>query len=218
MLSLVLSYGLIYNLINVSISSVLLRDYQKIKGSINEYMCAFFLFAIIKAFIVLALSVGIGFFLYYQHKNSALVMVVAVNTASIILLYLTEPLTTLLSVEFRQFVLTKINFVASLANIAFSAGAILLPSALYVSAKNAVVALIVLILTARYTRKIFHLHITLFSENWLRLVKESFLGFSLIFAPDWDLFRHHLSCRHLDSRLAGYLFPDYGKLLTSPYR
>lgn len=179
MLSVVLSYGLIFNILNVGISSVLLRDYQKIKEQINEYMRAFLMFSIMKGVVVLILSAIIGFFLYRRYHDPTIIAVIAVNAAYTILLYLTEPFATLLAVEFRQSVLTKISLVTSLTNMILSVGAILVPTALFVSGKNAAVALVGLIMAAGYARVLFRLQAVAAGANWFRLVKESFLGFSI---------------------------------------
>lgn len=179
MLSIVMSYGLIFSMLNVSVSSVLLRDYQKFKVQIGEYMQAYLLFSLIKGSILLLLSVLIGYFLYRHYHDYAMIMVLALSVASTIILGLTEPFSVLLSVDFRQPVLTKIYLISSLANIFISAGAILVPTAIFVAAKNVFIALIVLVLTAGYTGKHFHLWDVLPRGNRLRLIKESFVGFSL---------------------------------------
>lgn len=179
MLSIVLSYGLIFNILNVSISSVLIRDYTKLKNRIGEYMHAFFWFSLAKGALVLVLSIGIGFFLYRRYHDPAMIMVVAVNTVTTALLILTEPYTTLLSVDFRQTILTKINLITSLANIILSAGVILLPTALFVSAKNAIIATIGLALVAGYAVKLFPIREKPRRGKRFLLVKESFMGFSL---------------------------------------
>ncbi len=179
MLSVVLSYGVIFNMLNVSVSAVLLRDYEKVKGRIREYMRAFVLFALAKCLVVLVLSVGIGLFLYRRYDDPAMLLVLAVNALSIMLLYVAEPFTTLLNVDFRQAMLTRVNLVSSVTNITVSAGALLVPTALYVSVKNAAVAFVGLALTAGYARRIFPLRGVLGGSGSRRLILESLVGFSL---------------------------------------
>ena len=179
MLSVVISYGIFFNILNVSISSILIRDYPKIKERINEYMHAFIMFSIVKSVVVLVLSAAIGYLLYYKYQNLMMIAVLAMYSGYTILLFLTEPFMTVLSVEFRQSVLTKINIIASLANITLSMGVFLFPSALFVSAKNGIIALIGLILTAGYAMKFLNLRIHSSGTSWPSIVLESFLNFSL---------------------------------------
>jgi O-antigen/teichoic acid export membrane protein len=179
MLSLVLSYGLVFNMLNVSVSSVLLRDYSKLKGRIGEYMRAFLLASLLKSAVVLLLSVAIGLFLHRRYGSYRLIGVLAVTVANTMLLYLVEPFSTLLSVDWRQSILTKISLVSSAANVVLSTVTIWVPTALYVSLKNTAVALIGLILTVHYTRRLFHLRGPAGTCGLIRLAKESFVGFSL---------------------------------------
>jgi len=179
MLSLVMSYGLIFNMLNVSVSAILIRDYQKLKGRMDEYMQAFLLFSFIKSGLALLLCAVIGCFLYRHYHSVAMLLVLLLTTVTTVLLYVTEPLSVLLSVRFQQPALTKINLVASLANMLLSAGALLVPTALFVSAKNAVVSLIVLALTVAYAGFRFRLAGGSVVPGRLCLVKECFVGFSV---------------------------------------
>jgi len=179
MLSVVVSYGIFFNILNISISSILLRDYQIIKERINEYMHAFILFAIIKSIVLMVVSAGIGFFLYNKYHNTAMIYVLILNTVYTSLLFMTEPFATLLSVDFRQSILTKINLLLALANIFLSIGVLLIPSAIFVMIKNGIVATIGLLLTAGYARTLLKLQMPSSDKDCYRIILNSFLNFSI---------------------------------------
>ena len=86
-----------------------------------------------------------------------MIAVLAVSSLYIFILYAMEPFATLLSAGFHQGVLTRIGVVSGVANVLLSLGAIWIPTALFVAVKNALVALVSLLLTAGYAVTIFRL-------------------------------------------------------------
>jgi O-antigen/teichoic acid export membrane protein len=153
LLSIVLSYGLLFSVFNISISAVLVRDFPRIKGELSRYMNAFNLFSIMKTAVALLLTVVIGIFLYARYHSGAMILVLLFSSASTVAAFFTEPFITLLSVDFKQGEITRINAVTSIINVVLSCGAILIPSAVYVAGKNAVIAIIAFVLPLLYVRK-----------------------------------------------------------------
>ena len=179
MLSLVMSYGLVFNLLNVGVSAILVRDFPKLRDRINEYMNAFLLFSAIKSVSTLLLTLCIGFFLYRRYGDSAMIAVLAMSSLNVVIMYVAEPFTTLMSVDFRQGVLTRINFATGVTNVVLSLGVLLTPTALYVSIKNVLVSFVGLLLAAGYARRKFQLRYDFDLRAGVLLVRECLLGFSL---------------------------------------
>jgi O-antigen/teichoic acid export membrane protein len=119
-LSVVLSYGMFFNILNISISSILIRDYIKIKNEINQYMNAFVVFSALKSLGILATSAVIGIVLYVRYESTAMLLVLGLSCLTLMVLFLAEPFVVLLSVDFRQYELTKIALISSVLNIALS--------------------------------------------------------------------------------------------------
>lgn len=179
MLSMILSYGLFFNILNISVSSILIRDFIHIKAEINHHMNAFLVFSTIKAMGIFAVSTIIGFVLYKRFENVAMLLVLGLSCLTVMVLFLAEPFAVLLSVDFRQFALTKITLISSVLNILLSLGAIWLPTALYVSVKNAVVGLVGAVLTIGYAVRAFELRPAFTGVRHLQIIRKSLMGFSL---------------------------------------
>lgn len=179
MLSLVLSYGMLFNVLNISVSSVLIRDFIQIRTEINRYMNAFVVFSALKGVAILAASIVIGVVLHLRYENTAMLLVLGLSCLTMMVLFLAEPFAVLLSVDFRQFDLTKIALISSVLNVVLSFGAIWLPTALFVSVKNAAVGVVGAVLTINCAVRSFGLRPALKGARHMPIIRGSFMGFSL---------------------------------------
>lgn len=178
-LAMILSYGLLYNFFNISISSILLRDYHEMKYSINSALNAFLLFSIIKCIPAILVTIIICVFLYMRYQSSLIIIIFLYNFTTIIFMYIVEPFNTLLSVDFKQSVLTKFYLISSLINLVLTIGAVWLPSAFYVVIKNFIVSFLSFVMPIWYVHKHYNFQICFNKEKHFKLIKSSIMYFSL---------------------------------------
>jgi O-antigen/teichoic acid export membrane protein len=156
-LALVLSYGVIFSLVNLSPSSILLRDYPKLSpADISRYKRSFDVFNYYKTIIIIAITVIIWLYFRSKYDNQELIVLLLINTITIIFQCFTDPFQVFLSVSFRQNLITKVILITSMLNCAFTFGVIIFPNVIFVVCKNLAIGIITYLLSMYYFNQYFH--------------------------------------------------------------
>ncbi len=179
-MALVLSYGVIFNLFNMAVSSVLLRDYPKLtREQVVEHMSSFYTFNMYKSVFVILVTVLIGYYLNYRYKDPLLLEILAINTGMMICQNYTEPLQVFFSVAFKQNLVTQIVFMTTLVNVLATFGVLIWPHVLFVVIKNLMIALLALVLFNYYFFRNYDFRIEYFSNKHLGLLIKNLGSFSV---------------------------------------
>ena len=179
-MALVLSYSVILNILNLAVSSILIRDYPKLtEEHVPKYMSSFYTFNAYKTGFTILVTVFIGIYFEHAYGNNLLIMILAVNTAMTICQYYIEPMQVFLSVNFKQYVITKITFATSIINILSTFGVIIWPSALFVVLKNLLVAVVTLLLFNYVFNRIVKFRIEYFNNKHLGLLIRNLKSFTI---------------------------------------
>lgn len=179
-MALALSYGVIFNMLNVAVSSILLRDYPKLTGEqVSKYMSSFYTLNVYKSGVVILMTILIGVYFKYKYDNALLIEILAINTAMIICQNYTEPLQVLFSVTFKQYFITQIVFATSIVNVLATLGILVWPSALFVVIKNLIIAIFTLFLYNYFFYKNYNYKIEYFNNKYLGLLINNLKSFSM---------------------------------------
>lgn len=181
-LALVLSYSIIFNLINISASSILLRDYPKLTDhNISRYKKSFDIFNYYKSVsaILIAFIIAIFFKLIYGKDSQVLITILLVNTLTIICQYFTDPFQSFLSVSFRQSLITRIIFITSVINLIFTFGVYFIPNIIFVVSKNFAISLVTLLLMRYYFKQNFKYKTNISHRSSLSLLWKNLSDFSI---------------------------------------
>jgi O-antigen/teichoic acid export membrane protein len=176
--SVVLGYGLVLNVINVSASAIFIRDHAKIRPQVRHYLRAFLLFSLAKAMVVMIIAAGIGVALWRQYDDVALVPAMLLSGVTNALTFLVEPLNTYLSVEFKQASQSRVALLGAATNVLCSLGILVIPTSLYVLTKNAMVALVVLLATGVAVKATLPVSSEPPRSSSTQIIKASLVGFS----------------------------------------
>lgn len=178
LLSLVLGFGVFYNLINISLSSILLRDNEMLRPFLSEHMSAFFFFALLKTVTIVVCSIPLVIFLTQQYLVESIKWIVWLNVGVFIILFFSEPLNMILTVDFRQSVLTKVGIVTNVANFLLTFGLVVWPNAIFVAGKTLIVGVCGFILVLIHVLRIYEFKIVWEPRKNLLLIKKHLCGFS----------------------------------------
>jgi O-antigen/teichoic acid export membrane protein len=179
-LSLVLSYGVIFNLINISVSSILLRDYPQLdQSAISRYKNSFDIFNYFKSFLAIIITLLISWYFINKYNNRILIIVLLINSSAIICQYFTDPFQVFLSVSFRQNIITRIVTITSLFNMLSTLGIFYFPSIIFVVSKNLAVNVVAYLLMKYYFEHYFACETKISHRSSLNLLLKNLSDFSI---------------------------------------
>lgn len=182
LLGIVAGYFVIYNLFNISLEAIILRDHKIYNKNLSEKLGTFLSFSYWKAAFMLVISIPLAFFLYYLTSNFKVFYAVGISYTVLAGQALIGSITTLYSAKFKQKIVTKISVFKSILRLILLLGLFYFQDIYYFFYVELVTTILLVVvwyfnISKNFGIKVFSV-IRFKTTNWV-FIKKSFLNYSL---------------------------------------
>ena len=135
----VAGYGAFFQIINLALENVLLRDHRTYERNPEHFLLNFMFFNLIKALLIVILGAALAFILPVAYGEQGFIFAVSSFTAVLLADCFVSPLVIYASARYQQWLVTRVNVVRFSLNLLLLLGLFYWPTLSYLMIKDAIV-------------------------------------------------------------------------------